>query len=143
MNQNLFTSISKNGDVIRVGVSNHFFDRSGERYVGIDLVTFQQLLDTSITYNPQFDEIPNGLTNQCYNNITDKHLKYGRGHCFKLIESEDMVVVLNYTPHNPELGMRSDRWNEWVIVSIWRCNEGISLPKEREWIKVGGKIFYV
>jgi len=143
MNQNLFTSISKNGDVIRVGVSNHFFDRSGERYVGIDLVTFQQLLDTSITYNPQFDEIPNGLTNQCYNNITDKHLKYGRGHCFKLIESEDMVVVLNYTPHNPELGMRSDKWNEWVIVSIWRCNEGITLPKEREYIKVGGKIFYV
>jgi hypothetical protein len=143
MNQNLFTSISKNGDVIRIGVSNHFFERNDERYVGMDIVSFQQLLDTAINYNPQIDEMPEGLTNKCYKNITDKQLKYGKGQSFKLIESEDMVVVLNYNPHNPELGMKSQKWNEWVIVSVWKCNGGITLPKEREWIKVGGRYIYL
>ena len=143
MNKNVFTSIRKNGDVTKVGTSNHFFDRNDEKYIGMDIETFQTLLDDSITYNPQYDELPEGLTKKCYNNITGKVQKYGKTHCFKLIESEDLVVCLNYTQHNPSLGMKSVRWNEWVIVTMWRCEKGITLPKPKEWIKVGGRYIYL
>jgi hypothetical protein len=65
---------------------------------------------------------------------------YGKTHCFKLIESEDIVVCLNYTPNDSS---KPKYWNEWVIVSVWRCDMGITLPTPKEWIKVNGRYIYL
>jgi hypothetical protein len=139
-NPDVFSSIRKNGDVVRIGIANHFFDRNDEKYLGMDIHTFQNLLDDSITYNPQYDELPKGLTKKCYNNIMNKNDIYGKTHCFKLIESEDIVVCLNYTPNDSS---KPKYWNEWVIVSVWRCDMGITIPTPKEWIKVNGRYIYL
>ena len=147
VNENFYTSIRNGGGIIRCGVSNHYFDRKDERYWGFSFNEFVSLIENSITYNPMYDELPQNLSNECIKSVKDKNEKYGKEHCFKLIHSEDLVIVMNKTEWNSYrdgyFKPQGYWFNEWVVVSMWRCNkEGIlyteTQPKNP--IKVNGRI---
>lgn len=148
VNENIYTSIRNGGTTIRVGTSNHYFIRENERYWGMDLPTFVKLLDNCITYNPDYDELPTNISKDCIRSIRDKQLKYNCPHCFKLIPSEDMVVVICKRDWitNRENGFTPKPYyfNEWVVVTMWKCSgEGvlISEPKQPKLpIRVNGRI---
>jgi hypothetical protein len=151
VNENFYTSTKNGGFIERCGVSNHYFDRNNERYWGIDFSTFVKLVDNCITYNPSVDELPTNISKDCIRSVKNKHIYYGVEHCFKLIPSEDMVVVLNksewVTNRSGTYKPKPYWWNDWVVVSMWKCSgEGVltSQPiQPKEFIKVGGKRFYL
>lgn len=148
VNENIYTSIRNGGTTIRVGISNHYFDRNNERYFGVNLPTFVKLLDNCITYNPSVDELPTNISKDCIRSIKNKHIYYGKEHCFKIIPSEDMIVVLNkeewITNREGKFVPKPYWFNEWVVVSMWKCSgEGVlvSEPKEPKTpIKINGRI---
>ena len=145
INENIYTSTKNGGYFERVGISTHYFDRRDERCWGFTLPQFVSLLDTCITYNPSYDELPENLSNQCIRSVSNKIDRYGSEHCFKLIPSEDLVVVLNRSEWNSNRdGVYKPKpywWNDWVVVSMWRCNEGILFEeiKTNDYIKIGGR----
>ena len=147
LNPTFYTNVRNGESPIRVGINNHFFDNQIDRVYGVSLEHILYLIENhSITYNPDYDELPKGLSSECYKTITgDKQIKHNSEHCFKLLPSEDLVCILRYRKFIEINGKQKPYdWNEWVLNNVYRCNGGsvmyVPPTQPKTPIRVGGKI---
>lgn len=150
INPTFYTNIRNGESPIRVGINNHFYDNSFERVYGVSLEHILYLIENhSITYNPSYDELPKGLSSECYKTLNgEKHIKHNSEHCFKLLPTEDFVCIIRkkefVIERDGSYQMKPYWWNDWRLNNIYRCNGGsvleVPMPEIKTPIRVGGRI---